>query len=240
MRFKIIPIIVFCFGLLVIDNSLKAQDKNDIDVLVVPFNQISFKSRYPLPELSEVNQFYNLDSIFSIYQNKFLEEISATYKNYQFIELPERERMALLRQLPKIYKKKPTTHMGFDLEKIVANGHLKNLLQNFSVDYLLLITEFEIRKKTLLSPKSFEGSKFTAWSSYHISYEVFDRDGNLIAMDNNFTVKPTLPTESNYMKKGLDVNSLSRQFVGFQRDIAMKIKKYKGKPIYRLRKKDYR
>lgn len=231
--------LIFLFFLSFAIPEIVAQNEEKVNILIVPFDRFSFLSQFPLEELAAINQ-VEKDSVYVLFKEKVVRELSIPYQKYHFFELREKERRDLLQRLPQVYKTKPTTHMGFEVDKVVKSGYLKRLLKNFSADYILLFNHYELKKKMLLSPQNFEGSKFIPWSSHNFAYEVFDPEGNLIALDENLTIKPNLPNQTNYMNQGLMVESLSGRLIALQLDILLKIEKYKGKAVYRLKNRDYK
>lgn len=232
MRFSKYLILFFCLGQCLFSNhKLKAQ--NEERIVVVPFDRLSFLSGFDLKKIADVNGMPNTEEVYDNFKNKFVEEVSGTALGVSFFELTENERKELLRRVPFIFKKEPISHFGFDLSNVIDNGVLASLLKNLDADYILFMGHFEIKKKKLVSNQNFEGSKFTNWSTYSINYEVYDSNGNLIALDDKFEVRPSPPNKETYITYGLLLASLENRFGNFQEEIISKIKRYKGKPIYK-------
>lgn len=206
--------------------------------LIIPFERFSFESAFDLNEIASLNQLNVAEEAFTAYQNKLVERLSIPLESYRFLELPLEHQAEFIKNSLRTYKEKPITHYGYDISWSIESNYLKEVLENFSADYIVFISLYSISKKNLLTPQAYDGSKFISWSSHTISYEVYNKDGKLVALSDGFDAMPKLPTQSTYASKGLLLSGMDNGYLSLQKDIVLKTLKYSDEPIHRLKKKE--
>lgn len=206
--------------------------------ILVPFERFSFETAFDLNEMASVNELTVMEEAYTALRQKFIERIVIPLENYHFFELPQENQDQLLKNSFRYYKEDPITHYGYDITWSIESNYLNELLENLSADYIVFISQYKISKRNLVTPQSFDGSKFLNWSRHTLAYEVYDKQGNLVALSDGFEVKPKLPTDSTYETKGLLLSGLDKAYMSLQKDIVLKALKYTDAPIHRLKKKE--
>lgn len=237
MQYKKYLLQLFVFFTLLSPFLINAQEDKK-RFAMVSLDRFSFESHFDLKEIAALNQLNVAEEAFSAYQKKIIERLSVPLEGYQFFELPAENQVQLLRNSLRVYKDEPITHYGYDLSWSTESDYLNQLLTNFSADYIVFISLYSITKKTLLTPQAYDGSKFIPWSRHSISYEVYNKEGKLIALSDGFDILQKLPTESTYTSQGLLLSGMNNAFLPLQKDIIQKTLKYSDKPIHRLKKKE--
>lgn len=217
-----------------------AQEKkgNEYRILIVPFSRFDFQTTYALTEIAEVNAWNNAEEVFSRYRDTLVHSLSTKYNNISAFPIPVYEYGLIKNKLPRVYKEKPSTHFGVDLSLLKQNNQLKTLVDNLSADYILFISRYEISSRLVASMSSHNGSKFLPWSNHEVTYELFDANGKLVVMADQFKVLPKSPNIQNINSKGLLLNEVAPNYEHLLEDISLKLAQYhnqrKKKAVYRL------
>ncbi|MEQ8625250.1 MAG: hypothetical protein RJQ00_10035 [Vicingaceae bacterium] len=207
-------------------------------VLIVPFDRVDFYSQVEVPILLGSNGFTDDKQIYPAYKKELIRVLGQERQNFSFFELPESEAKVLKQQVPTVHKMTPVSHYGVDLSLLRDSTLIKRYLSNFGADYILFLCRYEINTKPFISSKSFDGSTFVNWSRHEIDYELFNSEQKLVAMASSFTLTPRQPTDSTYLTYGVRLEGMSYAFEDLQEDIIRKEKRYKGKPIYKIKRKN--
>lgn len=202
-------------------------------VLIVPFNRFSFQSEFSLIEIAGANQFEGPEAVYHEFRKEVVKTISYNDGAFSFFELPLMEQSMIDQRVQRLYKTKPITHFGVDISDIQESGQLKNLLDNFSADYILFMSRYEIAQKTLIAQRSFDGSNIYKWSYHKLNYEIYDSEGRLICLSGGMHLDPKFPTQETYTSSGLLLSDMEKAYFKLREDMVEKIKRYQGEPIYR-------
>jgi hypothetical protein len=213
-------------------NSIGQENKT---VLIIPFPSQQFFSYFDANTLQSINGAESTDILFKNFGDSLIRALSNYKKHFDFVKIPDIEYNSVKYYIDPFFKEAPVSHYGIDFLKIKNQKSFKSLCLNYEVDYVLFLTNYTIKKKLLSSSKSFEGSHFIAWSRHELNYELYDVEGNLIAMSDGFSIEPDLPLEENYFKKGLEISKLKEGFKKLSLDLNLKLNQYlkKGKAQFK-------
>jgi hypothetical protein len=216
------------------------QTTENSRILIVPFSRFDFQTSYSLSEIVTINNWKASDEVFGRYRDTLVKRLSQNHQNLSAFPIPAYEYGLIKNQLPRVYKEKPSTHFGIDMSLLKQNDRLKTLLTNFSADYILFISRYEISSRLVATMSSHEGSKFLPWANHEITYELFDLEGNLVVMADQFKVPPRNPYAENMDSKGVLLDEVAPNYVMNLDDIYQKLRVYQNqkrkKPVYRLKK----
>lgn len=202
-------------------------------LLLVPFDRFQLHSDFSFKELAEINKWDSTEVFDQIRQN-FIAHLPDSQDQIIYIQLPDNEYYGLHNRLPKIYKRKPIDHEGVLIDPILEGGQLASMLQSYAADYILFINKFSIIGRVLMGGRTYgDGAKTLPWSAYKISYELYDGQGKLIALDDGQIIKPKGPNDETYLSKGLLTSHIIDRYNQLTKEIGQNIQAYKGKPIYR-------
>lgn len=208
-------------------------------VLVVPFDKFQFESPIPLQEIADNNQWKDSQSVCDKYNEailSFMNEHDSTI----YYPLNSIEQSKLRRILPRVYKTEPVSHFGVDIEPLIVEGYLADLLDNMGADYILFISRYKILGKLLSVRGDYGGSsRFLSWSNHLVDYEIYNREGELVAGAERFQFTPRNPRESTYSTQGTLVIDLERPSQRLSEDVSYKIDKFeqKGKVLFKYKGK---
>lgn len=215
------------------------QPTLDSKILIIPFSRFDFQTSYSLSEIAVVNN-WSSDEVFKRYRDTLVKRLSQNYQSISAFPIPAYEYGLIKNQLPRVYKENPSTHFGVDMSLLKQNNRLETLLTNFSADYILFVSRYEISSRIVATMSSHEGSKFLPWANHEITYELFDREGNLVVMADQFKVPPRNPYAENMDTKGVLLHEVAPNYEMILDDIHQKLLVYQNqkrkKPVYRLKK----
>jgi len=203
-------------------------------VLIVPFDRVDFYSQVTVPILLSSNGFTDNKQIYPAYKKEIINALGQERQNFLFFELPNSEANTLKRQVPVVHKMTPISHYGVDLSLLRDSSLIERYLTNFSADYILFLSRYEINNKPFISSKSFDGSTFVNWSRHEVDYELYNADCKLIALASSFNLTPRQPTDSTYLTYGVRLDGMNFAFEDLQEDIIEKEQRYSGKPVFQL------
>lgn len=210
-------------------------------ILIVPFSRFDFQTAYSLKEIAIANGWNSEEEVFGRYRDTVVSRLSQTKQNFSAFPISAYEYGLIKNQLPRVYKEKPSTHFGINLSLLTQNDRLKTLLANFSADYILFISRYEISSRLVATMGSHDGSQFLPWANHEITYELFDGEGRLIVMADQFKVLPRNPYAKNIDTKGVLLREVAPNYGVILDDISQKLQVYKTqkskKPVYRLKKR---
>jgi hypothetical protein len=207
-------------------------------IAIIPFERFSFESLHELDSIAACNGLANAEEVYENYVREIALHISDS-TNLTFFILSESDLVKINTSLPKVYKYKPISHFGVDIEPLVENGLLKQISESMKVDAFLFLTKYKIDSKLLSTRKSYGGSKYLNWSSHELDYELYNVAGDLMALANKFILRPKNPNDETYSCKGTILEGMYRSYSKIGKDVEVKIKKYsqKKKPIYKIKTK---
>lgn len=210
-------------------------------ILIVPFSRFDFQTAYPLKEIAATNGWSREEEVFGRYRDTVIRRLSRSNQNLSAFSIPAYEYDLIKNQLPRVYKAKPSTHFGVDIGLLAQNDRLKTLLTNFSADYILFICRYEISSRLVANIGLYDGSSLLPWSNHEITYELFDKEGNLVVMADQFKVLPKNPNAENIDTKGVLLHEVAPNYGVILDDIHQKLQVYQNqkrkKPVYRLKKR---
>lgn len=218
--------------LLQISFFLQAQEKDRI--AIVPFGRFDFHSEFSFREIAEHNSWETEELVYSSYSQSLLESLSKSTEKKQFFMLPQTEVNLFQTQIPKVYKSKPITHSGVDLSRIKENGRLESIMESLGADYLMFLIKYEIKGKMLTTTVGSGGSKFLPWSRHLLTYEVYNKNGDLVVLADQFEIKPKSPKVESLETHGTVLDDVTPSFEKVKLDVEEKLEHYKkkGKVIY--------
>ncbi len=215
-----------------------AQDRPK--VLIVPFQEISVVTEFDMEELLEINKLSQQQFSRAICDS-LIHTLKYETKHIDYTVLPTNEFEGIKHLLYPIHTYDPVPHFGVNIKALNNVGLIKQMANNYNVDYILFLTSYRMTQRLLLANQSFDGSFFLPWSNHLVDYELVDEKGELIALASKLNLEPNTPNQSNYTLKGLALKEMDQGHRILHRDIRSKIllhKKKKGGVIYRLSKKD--
>lgn len=204
-------------------------------VLVVPFDQFQFECPMSLDEIALHNQFNSSDAVYEKYANALIEAMNVASDSLTIYQLDKNSLVQVRRQLPRVYKREPISHNGVEIEDFKASGKLARYLDNMGADYLMVISRYKIMGKLITARGNFESSGFTNWSIHQVDYEVYNKEGELAAVADRFTMRPRNPQSDNYQTQGIVLADLNKAMGRLGMDLEQKLLKYrkKGKVVYK-------
>ncbi len=213
---------------------LNAQSPN---ILVVPYQSFDFLIEFDAAEIDSINNLGGQNQVFKAVQDSLLKQLLKPHNKFNYSIIPAVELQSIQNRIRSIYKTKPTGHMGKDISSILKSGDLEKIMKNFQADYILFLSQHSIRKRIYSTSRSFDGSYLLSWSRHLIDYEMYNSNGELIIMADDFELKTPLPNNENYIKKGLIINEMNWGYRSILRDIQLKLEKYKPgkKAIYKVK-----
>lgn len=226
MPFKMLRISITCFSLLFSLNFFAQQ----LRVLVVPFDQFQFECSMPLDEIAKHNQLNSSDEVYQAYANALLQAMNAVFDSLTIYQTDKNSLAQIHRQLPRVYKREPVSHNGVDIKEFKESGKLVDYLDNMGADYFMVISRYKIMGKLITSRGSWDSSGgFINWSIHQVDYEVYNREGELAALADRFTIRPKNPRSDSYQTQGLVLADLSRGMQQLGIDLEQKLIKYRKK-----------
>jgi len=178
-------------------------------ILIVPFDRFDFESSFSLTKIAIENNLSGDDVVYQFYKNHFIKEFSTSTDEVVMFELQEADAKYLMSKLPRVYKRKPVTHNGYDLKAYTESGKLAGLLDNYAADYILFVSKYFISNRLLTTKSNFDGSKFLNWSRHEIDYELYDKSGELLIVGDHIEIKTISPTQANFNSAGLIAKDLN-------------------------------
>jgi hypothetical protein len=226
--------LLFCI-ILVGLHPIKAQGQEK-RILIIPFSEVNFElpaSRVIVAGRNQVEP----QELHGHYLDSLLFFLSKNENNLLFYRLPVYEDRILKQQMPIAFKRKPTSHMGTDIESLVENGKWQAMMENMGVDLVVVLTHYRMAEYLLPTKQEFDGSKFLSWTKHYVDYEVYDRQGEMIAMADDFTMKAAGPRKDNFQSQGTLVSDMKYGYRKLAEDIALKIEKHEksGKIVHTIR-----
>ncbi len=207
-------------------------------IAIIPFERFSFESLHELDSIAACNGLSNAEEVYESYVREIALHISDS-TDLTFFVLSESDLVNIRTNLPKVYKYKPISHFGVDIKPLIGNGLLKQISESMKVDAFLFLTKYKIDSKLLSTRKSYGGSKYLNWSSHDLDYELYNIEGDLMALANKFSLRPKNPSGETYSCKGTILEGMFKSYSKIGKDVEVKIKKYsqKKKPVYKIKTK---
>ena len=205
-------------------------------VLVIPFDKFQFECNMTTSEIALYNELSGADQVYDVYTQALLEAINESSDSLSIYEMDENSLNLIRRQLPRVYKREPISHNGVDIEAYAKSGDLKKLLENMGADYLMVISRYKIMGKIITARGSWSSSAgFINWSIHQVDYEIFNAEGDLVALADRFTIRPRNPRNETYTTQGTLTEDLWIGMLKLGLDIEQKALKYqkKGKVVYK-------
>jgi len=229
MRFKAISI--FIFILLAAFFKLIAQEEAK-RILLIPHTQLQFHSDFNVKEIAAINDWDSME-VFQNYRHHFIEQIKKDEEQLIWIELPDNEYYSIQNKVPKIYKREPIDHQGILIDPLIMGGELQEMMNSYAADYVLFITKYSIVTRLIMGGRTQDGAKFINWSTHKIAYEIYNKDGKLVALDDGFPIKPKNPSGSTILTKGLQLDLVVPNYHYFTENVLDGLNRYKNRPVYR-------
>jgi hypothetical protein len=204
-------------------------------IVVVPFDRFGFESEIPLGFIGQVNEVKS-EEVPDLYWKNMINELSKENTWLYFFQISETDRLILSKRLQREFKTEKPSHYGMNLTTL-GEGALQQLLENYSADYILFVTRYHIQKKLLYAGRSFDGSKFIPWATHSIDYELYNKEEELIVIGDGSEISSRNPTDETYLSEGVLLSLLDRGIEELILDLYDKMKAYKGKPVFKLKKK---
>ena len=205
-------------------------------VLVVPFDKFQFECPMPLNEIALHNQLDSTDEVYASYAKALLESMNAASDSLSIYQMDKHSLAQIHRELPRVYKREPISHNGVDIKDFEESGKLATFLGNMGAEYLMVISRYKIMGKLITSRGNYESSAgFTNWSIHQIDYEVYNKEGKLVALADRFTIRPKNPRSDNYLTQGTMLSDLEQGMRKAGLDVEQKLLKHqkKGKVIFK-------
>lgn len=210
--------------------SLLAQE-GDVkkSIAVLGFKRFEFQSDFKLQEIMEVNQLSSQDEVYELYVNTILDEISIQKGELSLFRLPKTESDRLHKRIPVEYKTSPANYLGVDIRYLREMNRINTLLTNLSADYFLALTEYKINTIFITKIATEDGSKMLRWSTHQISYELYDKNGNVVAYGDRIELLPKDPKKGTANTMGVEISMVKDSFINIIDDIDKKINPKKRK-----------
>lgn len=207
-------------------------------IAIIPFERFSFESAHEMDSIASCNNLSSAEEVYESYIREIALHISDS-SNLTFFILSESDLVKIRTSLPKEYKYKPISHFGVDIEPLIENGLLNQISESMKVDAFLFLTKYKIDFKLLSTRKAYGGSKYLNWSTHNLDYELYNLEGDLMALANKFSLRPKNPSDDTYSCRGTILDGMFNSYSKIGKDVEMKVKKYtqKKKPIYKIKTK---
>lgn len=231
---KKLSFLLLLFGLCIVS---KAQEKPGI--LVVPFPHYQFVSNYDLLKVMEVNQLKVAEELVPFLLDSLNYYLCKTNKHYNLSPISENDYQGIQHLIQPLYKVAPTGHYGVEIDPLLRTGQYESLCKSFKVEYLLFLTQYTISNGLKKTGGNFDGPYIIPWASHHIDYELYNSEGELVALASGLELNGIPPNNQNVETDGLLIADLRGGFRAILKDLVAKIEQYKKtkKPVYKLKKK---
>lgn len=227
---------VLSIVLLLVTFAVKSQEPK---VLFVPFQELGFVTEFELDELIYANDFGINNQTTAINDSLFYFLKNST-KHITYTAINEVEYTSIENAVQPIYKSNPIAHYGINFSALKSTSEYDKLVETYDVDFVLFVSKYHIAKRILLANQSFNGSFAIPWSNHFVDYELYDKNGELVALASKLELKPNDPKQETFEYKGLSIEEMDKGYRIFHRDIwdKMRIFEKKKKPVFKIKYKD--